>query len=516
MLLSRLAGRGRQRDDEGAALVTVVVLMILCFTVVSVVASSSIFGIRSTADDESRLQALAAAEGGRDYTLSRIRDGCTATGYTNPAGAPTFTTEVHWVAGASAAEAAQRPDPSGAPQCYPGTPSAGLVGIRSTGTAEDGTTKTVLAWYVRTVSTTSTGGTPGVITQGGGDSPASLKRMHSSGGPVIYDMTGSNGISCNSMEIGGDLIFWQAPGTPVSSGLSLSGCSGSETGPTVTGTVYAYGDITIGNATFIKGDVVSVNGSVTVNNGGSVSGSVWAKGAIQGGGTVSGTKHPGTAYSPLPASFSQTSLWVDFIKADVPLSDTTTYSQQTMSPTAGTCTGARLKSIVDTATQDTIVDATACSGLTAENLSLALKRDLTVLLPRTAASSFEGTTVTSADGQRHDFNLVVPDADPDAGSKNRAPTPSGCTTKLLLDSLVMHAPIAGLAYSPCVVDIGGSSSWRGQTFAARINGESGAPTMTYVQMTEVPGAPNPTGFGGSADVSTAALSPSLVAQREDR
>lgn len=490
MLLRKPTRPRVRRDERGAALVAVVILMALCSSVVMAVAAGSMFGIRETEDDQSRLQALAAAEAGRDYTLSQVAEACQGS-FASPAGAPAFSTEVLWAEGASTPPASLP-----AAGCPVGA-TAGLLGIRSTGTAEDGATKkTVIAWYPRTVTTYTIGGTAGVIMQPSGDSPVSLKQMNATG-PVVYDMTGPNGISCNSMHIAGDLIFWRPPADPNLSEVSLTGCQESENGPSVSGDVYAYGDITIGAGTVVDGDVVSVHGTVTVKNSGTVLGSTWSK-----------TAHPGEEYSPLPAAFSLSSLWLDFLRADVPLSDTTTYDVRT--PSGTSCNAAALTGTALTATKDAIVDATGCaSGLAASGTHLTLAHDLTVLLPSGATSNFQSVSVASADGQHHDFNLVVPDT-----AKDEEPTPAGCNAKLETDDFTMASLISGLAYTPCVLDIGGTSTWQGQLFAATINGESGSPTVTYVPMTDVPGAPTSSGFGGESPVDKAEIEPTLVAQSE--
>lgn len=199
MFLRRVRSRA---DDRGVAMVVVTILVVLCATVSLVVASSAMFGTRQTADNRSRLQALAAAEGGRDSTVAALRSAIQADPSPCPADVPyprsgeagsaRYEVAVTWSASATTAATF-----TSAPPC----PWAdGYIRIQSTGYASDGTSKTVLAAYRYTprketattidtttsvpVVTTSTatavtaGGLSGAIVQGeGGSLSADIKNQ---------------------------------------------------------------------------------------------------------------------------------------------------------------------------------------------------------------------------------------------------------------------------------------------------------------------------------------------------
>jgi hypothetical protein len=268
-------------------MVVVVMLVVLCATITLTVASSSLFGSVQTASDRSRLDALSAAEAGRDALLAQLQTtpaACPATRTTaGSVGTASYAASAAWAASVSA---------SAGNTC----PSDGTIRITSVGTAADGTAKTVSASYpyraatlttttatntaIATATTTTTTSTTvataqGAIIQG---NPATLglniPTVVVNDGDLVVASTGL--FDCNSKSvINGDLIV--PNGT-----VSLSNqCS-------IKGNVYAKGDIQINNlANHVTGDVVSTAGNVNVNTG-SVDGSVQAAGTvtIQNGVTI--------------------------------------------------------------------------------------------------------------------------------------------------------------------------------------------------------------------------------------
>ncbi len=66
----------RHADDEGAVLVTVVVVMFVGFVIATVIAASVIFTFQANASNKSTTQAFIAAESGRDVVVSQIAVGC--------------------------------------------------------------------------------------------------------------------------------------------------------------------------------------------------------------------------------------------------------------------------------------------------------------------------------------------------------------------------------------------------------------------------------------------------------
>ena len=93
---------GRARDERGAAMVIVSILVVLCASVALGVAAASMSGTLQTVGDRSRLQALAAAEAGRDALLAQIESAPTACPATRTAsgsvGSATYAATASWAA----------------------------------------------------------------------------------------------------------------------------------------------------------------------------------------------------------------------------------------------------------------------------------------------------------------------------------------------------------------------------------------------------------------------------------
>jgi len=262
-------------------MVVVAVLVVLCATVTMAVASSSIFGSAQTAKDRSRLQALAAAEAGRDSLLAALQTSPSTCPATRTAagsvGSATYTAAATWAAAPSSTTSDST------------CPSDGTIRITATGTAADGTTKTVVASYpyraaalVRTTTTATAtatatatvAGTTTVATANG----AIIEGNRSAGNAlniptvVVNDgdlvVASAGTFDCNSDSvIDGDLVV-------PNGSVSLSNqCR-------VAGSVYAKGDIDINNlGNHVGADVVSTNGDVSINTG-SVNGNVSAGGTV--------------------------------------------------------------------------------------------------------------------------------------------------------------------------------------------------------------------------------------------
>ncbi|MCA1981270.1 hypothetical protein [Nocardioides nematodiphilus] len=253
-----------------------VILVVLCATVMGAVATASIFGSKQTGEDEFQLQALSAAEAGRDDTYAKVRGGgCNSTpGYVYPGSVSTgsFRAQTFWVATTDPSTLPTSPPAStGCPPVAGATD--GYVGIASLGTAGTAT-KSVLAWYRFTRTLTPTGGSTtstttltaidGAILEGGNNS-ISIPNVKVTGDVVL----GAGSFNCNgSSVIDGDLIVGNGS-------VDLSNqCR-------VTGSIVAKGDVYIHNLTNqVGGDVVSTTGTVRVE-GAQVGGSIKADGGVQ-------------------------------------------------------------------------------------------------------------------------------------------------------------------------------------------------------------------------------------------
>ena len=77
LVIGRLMHR---RNDDGAVLVTVVVVMLVGFVVATVIAASVLFTIRSNVSNTDRTQAFISAESGRDAALASLTGAINSSG----------------------------------------------------------------------------------------------------------------------------------------------------------------------------------------------------------------------------------------------------------------------------------------------------------------------------------------------------------------------------------------------------------------------------------------------------
>lgn len=140
--------RAAAAGDQGASLILVIAYMSMAFIIAATIAAACLFAIQQNVRAEASVQAIAAAEAGRDAVVSAFEiapESCPSTGqYTDdPTDAtdPTFTVTVHPTASAS-----QPADASGIPQRCPTSTDKWVV-LHATGTAEDGSTSVIDAVY---------------------------------------------------------------------------------------------------------------------------------------------------------------------------------------------------------------------------------------------------------------------------------------------------------------------------------------------------------------------------------
>lgn len=540
----------RRRDDEGVAIVTVVILVVVGFTVASVIAASTVFGVHQTTDDRSRLQALAAAEGGRDYALAQlISSACEPPsngtsgqpGYSSTAGTePAFTADVYFVQDADpihdpAPDSTAGADPGcPAPVTPPAVSQPGFVGVSSTGTAEDGTThKTVLAWYPWTNQEVPDGIVGAVVEGEGGSVEADVQNqeIYNSAGSltgaphnanVILRTTG--GLKCTTAEINGDVVVTQAVPTDlggsatVGSPLVLKNC-------TVHGNVYAYASIQLQNSTVIDGSVVSLDG--TISGSGTIKGDAWAYGSITGVTVLGGSHADQGATIAVPNSMSGATTWKDYafdssawsaggwthfayLGSTRPAELPSTATQLVAGHNGCSFqSDSALQAAVNGLTGRWVIDTTGCpnsTGVSLKQANLSLKADVTLVVNN---FTLDSATVQSSDGTTsHEFNLIQSDS-------NLSDTVPDCpdpTVQHSATNFTMASPIRGLLYSPCDIDFGGgTTTWSGQVFLEKITNQ-GNSAVYYTPVTDVPAATSIFGFAGGKTVSV--LEPTRLGQTE--
>jgi len=512
-----------RRDERGAVLVTVVVLMVLCFTVVTVVASSSMFGIRQTEDDQSRLQALAAAEAGRDYTLWKVSTACDDTGYDNPADTPEFSTTFFWVP--TTTPPTDKPATAQSGCGFRSATTDGYVGIESEGKSADGTaSKKVLAWYPYTVEPTVTN-TYGAVYMNG---------LGSGGGWDQYRITGP----------GGDVTFAEADGN------STINCNGSDARNSMSGSLTlayplkASAQINCniaGNLNLTgpgEGKQVSVNGTVDgwVNSrtgdvkisGGPIGGNVWAGGAIDDNNhLIQGTPYPNGTGTPPPISVPP---WAEYqfkpedftgwtvvdastkVGDQCDLSQTNQKADGNQKPTYGTQFLDWLTSLPESKVVVTFSKCNSQDVKFPDSFDLALNKDVTFVA---AGLNLRNVKIRSVDSTHRTFNVLTSDPVPSDGKPTTTAANGfpACRTTTV-EGMTMQSTVSGLVYTPCQITSGNGITWNGQmiggVFASSGSGSSGN-VINYSSVLP-PGFPPPSGtVGGAGEVS---LLPNLTAQTE--
>ena len=357
----------RTRDERAAALVTVVVLLAVCFTAIAVVTSTSIFGQQQATADQAQLQALAAAEAGRDAVLAGVvasPQSCssTSTGPARPVSASLpDVTYAAWVSG--------------------GCPTSTTFTIESVGRAP-GAVRTIRATYpfipaatltstitnyvpvTTTTTTTTTTGFPavlGAIIQGDpGSAALNLPTVVTKHGDLLVASTGAFDCNSNSV-IDGDLIV------PNGSVKLSNRCQ-------ISGSIYAKGNIQLNNlGNRVGGDVVSAAGDVTIGAGG-------VDGSVQAGGTVTILNGVVIGGDVLSAGTGQSSLYNIVVQGSVSIGGTFNSLQATTVNGNVSATGAGANKV----TSDTTIKG---------NLKLA-----GTITTANGGPTVLGTTTTKASG----------------------------------------------------------------------------------------------------------------------
>lgn len=325
MLVVRLR---QNRDDSGAALIAVVVVMLVGFIIAATVAASVLFTVSANAGNASTTQAFIAAESGRDAALAEIASGCSTGNFpVTSSGDLTYSATIAVTDG----NEPTAPDYTGvAPGCP--TQDTKYVVITSTGTGRDGSTTTIDAVYPWIVSWEQQAG--GVLAYFGGSVSSTVSNY--TGDLVVR--TGN--YTCNNEgTINGDLYVTRGS-VNLSRDCTVNGdiwvrddVNASSQLVEVTGQVKAGGNATFtSNGSVIgvppaeleAGDVTSgdieAGGDITLSNTGSTNGRVYGD-LIAGGTTtvgnkwtVAGTDTEGTTippFSPELEFIRSITSWID-------------------------------------------------------------------------------------------------------------------------------------------------------------------------------------------------------------
>ncbi|HEY9310682.1 hypothetical protein, partial [Williamsia sp.] len=242
LVIDRLFMRVR-REDDGAVLVTVVVVMLVGFIVASIIAASVLFTIRANATNKGQTQAFIAAESGRDVAVASM-SACSTTHFTGTD--PTYDTRVYF----SDIDGVQPTTSNGLTEGCP-TSATDYIVVKSTGTGPHNSTVTIDSVYPWQVTYSQQPG--GVVTYFSGGFTAGVS--HYTGDLVLRDGT----YRCNnSATLTGDLYV-------------LSGDVEFSTTCRVEGDIWASGHVTNGSQAATVTGSITTNSYVTLSSNGATS-----------------------------------------------------------------------------------------------------------------------------------------------------------------------------------------------------------------------------------------------------
>lgn len=149
------------------------------------------------------------------------------------------------------------------------------------------------------------------------------------------------------------------------------------------------------------------------------------------------------------------------------------FTQQIIPPLSGSCEFGtwvsptselgKVWTQLNTVTTPTVFDLRNCSSVYFNSgMTLKLKTNVTIILKSLGTNSWK---VQSADGQAHQFNVIVPDTT----ANNACTCGTGDVSFGGSPGIVVSAPIYGMLYAPGKVAINNGSVWRGQIYAGSMS-----------------------------------------------
>lgn len=281
MLVIGRPSRGA-RSDDGAVLVTVVVVMLVGFIIATVIAASVMVTVRENAANTDRTQAFVAAESGRDVAYAAMIDGCViddlADGGAVGSAGETFAYTVEVTDEGEPTDPADRGAYDGLTAECPGEDTATVL-ISSTGTGADGSTAELLSVYPWETT---------LVEQPGGTMAFFDGRFKTTGSGYVGDLVVRTGdYNCsNDAVIQGDLWVVGGETGAVDGDVTLS------SGCVVTGSIYAAGTVTSSSQPVsIGGDIVALRAVSLKSDGMTIGGDVYSgtNVSLDGTGSTDGT-----------------------------------------------------------------------------------------------------------------------------------------------------------------------------------------------------------------------------------
>lgn len=508
-------------DDDGAVLITVLVVMLVGFIVASTVAASVIFTVTRNDATRNDTQAFVAAESGRDVAVAALARGCASTTFSGTT--PRYESAIFVTTG-------DRPDAATDPGVTAGCPTrdSRYVVIRSTGTAPDGSTTTIDSVYPWQVFPSETPG--GVVTYFSGSFNAGVSRY--TGDLVLRQ----GDWSCNiGGVLDGDLYV-------------LEGTVELSNNCTINGNVWASGDVTSSSqAVTIRGNIttngavrisanggaliegsITAKGPITLTDEGStparVTGSLTSRGAITVGSkwTVDGTRTPSHTSDPV---FTPTLSWLGAATRWIDLDNTgwgAAYAATDPCRLVSNNPSPTIASLLSTAGDPLVLDFTSC-GNGAVTISLngaTVRRDAVFIAKPSVRMVVSVSGTISEAGGPHQMVFVHSDASRNFSGGEPVPHCGNGSQNDKFDvSGSIDPDVHIMIYSPCGLTGTTTSSFSGQYYTNDVTHMHSSATYTCEPMAwstafEQLGC-RITGDGGLVESSVIQRLGELVYQSED-
>jgi hypothetical protein len=478
MLVTDLLFKRARREEDGAVLITVVLVMLVGFIVASIVAASVMFTIRANAVNKSQTQAFIAAESGRDVAVASM-SACSTTHFTGTD--PTYDTRIYH----SDTDGVQPTTSDGLPEGCP-TSATDYVVIKSAGTGPNGTTSTIDAVYPWQVTYSQQPG--GVVTYFSGGFTAGVS--HYTGDLVLRDgdFTCNNGATLTGdlYVLTGNVSFSNdctVQGDIWSNGYVKNGSKNAKITGSITSNGYvsltANGGTSVGKDINAMGDVTLTDqGTNTAKVGGNVTsrttpviGSHW---------TISGTGVPNVqgipgftpTFDPTLAWLRAATKWIDFSNASgwgAAYGSTCNLLNNNPNPTITT--------LLQTAGNPLVLDFTNCTvngnGQMTVSISLGnvtLARDVVFIVKPGATMKVDlNGQLTAPSGTRQ---LLFIHSDASTAYQNGEPAPdcgnggngNGMQNDTFNVSGTQSGDVRVMVYSPCGLAGTVTSSFSGQLY----------------------------------------------------
>lgn len=497
LVIPRTAGTDAAADEDGSALVSVLIIM-LVLTIGGLALGSvtvSTTGVLVNSND--RTKAQAAVDAGLAAQLSRLESGDLA---------------------CEAASGSDHVDGAGSPS-YDWTLVCGdgLATLSATARVGAAEVSRQIILGVTGGSQPPTAGGPGLFYTYGLNTRLNSYVFDDVNSEVgIDEFVGSAGVyaSAGKIECGSGSVFPGDVYTKVGDLQVDSGCliqgnayiggRANINGGTVESSLVAPKDVdhniagTVGKTGGAEGNVF-LGGTFTLNNGkvfGSVSAAGTGKSTLGSGSILGNYRYRGTyGVWGTPAStivkgtiFKDTALaaptlpeipdWQDVtfapVNATTPPAAWAEEGYQLTTVTGTACSkwsgnSADVSSIASTLTSNMIFDIRACTGnfdtnSGGANKEVRVNRDIAIIANRWYLS---GTKFTSADGNPHTVFLITPDGNPAAAGPHC--TSPASASEQLNDSTV-SPKIAVYIYTPCLMKFNsGTATFRGQVYSGQLS-----------------------------------------------